>query len=331
MKAIVQERFGPPDILRPADIDAPRIGPGDVLVRVHAAALNPYDWHMMRGDPLAARLTVGVGLTRPKCPVLGIDAAGVVEAVGADVRGLHPGDEVMGFCPGSCAEYARTTPDLLVPKPAGLTFEQAAAVPLAAVTALRGIRTVGRVRSGQRVLVNGAGGGVGTFAVQIAAALGAEVTGVCSTRNVELVRSLGAARVVDYTLEDFTGPDGRGRYDLVLDNVGNLPLGRLRRVLTPTGTLVANGGGSPGKVFGAMGALLRVLVVNAFVRQQLRVILPAAPAGPTHEDLVAVTALIEAGELVPVIDRTYTLADAAEGVRHVERGHARGKAVVVVQ
>jgi NADPH:quinone reductase-like Zn-dependent oxidoreductase len=180
------------------------------------------------------------------------------------------------------------------------------------------------------VLVNGAGGGVGTFAVQIAAALGAEVTGVCSTANVEMVRSLGAAEVIDYTREDFTGPDGRARYDLVLDNVGNRPLGRLRRVLTPTGTLVANGGGSPGKVFGAMGALLRVLVVNAFVRQQLRVILPAAPAGPTREDLVAVTALIEAGTLAPVVDRTYALADAGEGVRHVERGHARGKAVVTV-
>lgn len=331
MKAIVQERFGPPDILRLADIDPPPIGADDVLVRVHAAAVNPYDWHMMRGDPLAARLTGGVGLTRPKSPVRGIDAAGQVEAVGANVRGMRSGDEVLGFCPGSLAEYARTTPDLLVPKPAGLTFEEAAAVPMAAVTALRGIRTVGRVRAGQRVLINGAGGGVGTFAVQIAAALGAEVTGVCSGRSTELVRSLGAARVVDYAREDFTGPDGRGRYDLVLDNVGNQPLGRLRRVLTPAGTLVANGGGSPGKVFGAMGALLRVLVVNAFVRQQLRVILPAAPAGPTHADLEAVTALIEAGELAPVVDRTYAMADAAEGVRHVEQGHARGKAVVVVQ
>jgi NADPH:quinone reductase-like Zn-dependent oxidoreductase len=330
MKAIVQERFGPPDILRLADIDPPQIGPGDVLVRVRAAAVNPYDWHLMRGDPLAARLTGDVGLTRPKSLVPGIDAAGRVEAVGADVRGLRPGDEVMGFCPGSLAEYARTTPYLLVPKPADLTFEQAAAVPMAAVTALRGIRTIGRARAGQRVLVNGAGGGVGTFAVQIAAALGAEVTGVCSTANVELVRSLGAAGVIDYTREDFTGLDVRERYDLVLDNVGNRPLRRLRRVLTPTGTLVANGGGSPGKVFGAMGALLRVLVVNAFVRQQLRVILPAAPAGPTREDLVAVTALVEAGTLAPVVDRTYPLVDAAEGIRHVEQGHARGKVVVTV-
>jgi NADPH:quinone reductase-like Zn-dependent oxidoreductase len=180
------------------------------------------------------------------------------------------------------------------------------------------------------VLVNGAGGGVGTFAVQIATGLGAEVTGVCSTRNVELVRSLGAAQVIDYTRADFTDPERGGRYDLVLDNVGNEPLRRLRRVLTPAGTLVANGGGSPGHLFGAMGSLLAVLLVNAVVRQQLRVILPAAPAGPTHEDLVAVAALIEAGELTPVVDRTYPLADAPEGVRHVEQGHARGKVVVTV-
>ncbi|MFJ8104818.1 NAD(P)-dependent alcohol dehydrogenase [Streptomyces sp. NPDC096132] len=328
MKAIVQERFGPPDVLRQADIDRPEIGAGQVLVRVRAAALNPYDWHMLRGDPYVARLMGGVGLTRPKSRVAGIDAAGEVEAVGADVRGLRPGDEVLGFCPGSFAEYASTTAELLVPKPAGLTFEQAAAVPVGAVTALRGIRTVGRVQSGQRVLVNGAGGGVGTFAVQIAAALGAEVTGVCSARNADLVRSLGAAHVVDYTREDFTG---RGtHYDVILDNVGNHPLSRLRRALTPTGTLVANGGGSPGHVFGVIGSMLRMGAVNAFVRQRLSPILPSPPAGPTHEDLLAVTALIEAGRLTPVVDRTYPLADTAEGVRHVERGHARGKAVVVV-
>jgi NADPH:quinone reductase-like Zn-dependent oxidoreductase len=328
MKAIVQERFGPPDILQLVDADRPGVGADQVLVRVHAAALNPYDWHMMRGDPYVARLLGGVGLTRPKSRVAGIDAAGQVEAVGADVHGLQPGDEVLGFCPGSFAEYARTTADLLVPKPSTLTFEQAAAVPMGAVTALRGIRTAGRAQAGQRVLVNGAAGGVGTFAVQIAAALDAEVTGVCSTHNVELVRSLGAAHVVDYTREDFT--DGRMHYDVILDNVGNRPLSRLRQALTPTGTLVANGGGSPGHVFGAIGSMLRLIAVNVFVRQQLRMILPAAPAGPTHEDLLAVTALIEAGKLTPVVDRTYPLTDAAEGVRHVEQGHTRGKAVVTV-
>ena len=328
MKAIVQERFGPPDTLRLVDTDRPEAGADQVLVRVHAAALNPYDWHMLRGDPYVARLMGGVGLLRPKSRVAGIDAAGQVEAVGPGVSALRPGDEVLGFCPGSFAEYARTAADLLVPKPARLTFEEAAAVPMAAVTALRGIRTVGRVQAGQRVLVNGAAGGVGTFGVQIAAALDAEVTGVCSTRNVDLVRSLGATHVVDHTREDFT--DGRVRYDVILDNVGNHPLSRVRQALTPTGILVANGGGSPGHLFGAVGSLLQVAAVNAFVGQRLRAILPAAPAGPTHEDLLAVTALIEAGKLTPVVDRAHPLADTAEGLRHVERGHARGKAVITV-
>jgi NADPH:quinone reductase-like Zn-dependent oxidoreductase len=328
MKAIVQERFGPPDVLRLTDTDRPGIGADQVLVRVRAAALNPYDWHMMRGDPYVARLMGSMGLTRPRSRVAGIDAAGLVEAVGAEVRGLRPGDEVLGFCPGSFAEYARTTAELLVPKPPCLTFEQAAAVPMAAVTALRGVRTVGRVRAGQRVLVNGAAGGVGTFAVQIAAALDAEVTGVCGARNADLVRSLGAAHVVDYAREDFT--DGPVRYDVILDNVGNRPLVRLCRALTPTGILVANGGGSPGRVFGAVGAMLRLVAVNAFVRRRLRPIYPAAPAGPTREDLLAVTALVEAGTVTPVVDRTYPLADTAAGVRHVEQGHARGKAVVTV-
>lgn len=328
MKAIVQERFGSPDILRLTDTDRPEIGADEVLVRVHAAALNPYDWHVMRGDPYVARLLGGIGLTRPKSRVAGIDAAGQVEAVGADVRGLQPGDEVLGICPGSFAEYARTTAELLVPKPASLTFEQAAAVPVGAVTALRGIRTVGRVQAGQRVLINGAAGGVGTFAVQIAAALDAEVTGVCSARNADLVRSLGAAHVVDYTQEDFT--DGRVRHDVILDNVGNRPLRRLRQALTPTGTLVANAGGSPGRVFGAVGSTLQLIAVNAFVRRRLRPIFPPVPAGPIHEDLLAVTALIEAGKVSPVVSRTYPLADTAEGVRHIEQGHARGKAVITV-
>ena len=194
----MQERFGPPDVLRLVDTEPPEVGADDVLVRVHAAALNPYDWHIMRGDPLIARLMGEVGLTRPKARVAGVDAAGRVEAVGANVRGLAPGEEVLGFCQGAFAQYARAGADKLVPKPGRLSFEQAAAVPMAGTTALRGIRDVGAVQGGHRVLVNGAAGGVGTYAVD-AAALGAEVTGVCSTRNVELVRSLGAARVVDYT------------------------------------------------------------------------------------------------------------------------------------
>ena len=303
--------------------DLPEVGADDVLVRVHAAALNPADWHILRGDPLVARL-MGVGLTKPNAPVAGIDAAGVVAAAGANVRGLANGDEVLGFCRGAFAEYACAAADLVVLKPAGLTFEQAAAVPIAATTALRGIRDVGQVRAGQRVLINGAGGGVGTYAVQIAAALGTEVTGVCSTRNIKLVRSIGAAHVVDYTRQDFT--DGRTRYDVILDNVSSLPLSRLRGALTPKGTLVLNGGGSPGHVFGPVAGILRAVVANAFVSQRLRPL----PARQNQAELLAVTGLIEDGKLLPAVDRTYPLAEAAEGLRTVEQGHARGKIVVTV-
>jgi NADPH:quinone reductase-like Zn-dependent oxidoreductase len=323
MKAVVQDRFGPPDVLRLSDTDLPEVGADDVLVRVHAAALNPADWHIVRGDPLVARL-MGVGLTKPKARVAGVDAAGVVEAVGENVRGLRIGAEVLGFCRGAFAQYACAAADMVVPKPASLTFEQAAAVPIAATTALRGIRDVGKVKAGQRVLVNGAGGGVGTYAVQIAAALGAEVTGVCSTHNVELVRSIGATHVVDYTTEDFT--DGRTRYDVIFDNVSSLPLTRLRRVLAPQGILVLNGGGSPGHVFGPVAGILRAAAVNTFVSQRLRPL----PSRQNRQELLAVTGLIEDGKLTPVVGRTYPLADTAEGLRHVERGHSRGKAVVSV-
>ncbi len=324
MRAIVQERFGPPDVLRLVDTEVPEVGAGEVLVRVHAAAVNPYDWHVMRGDPLVARLMGGVGLRRPKARVAGVDAAGRVAAVGANVRGLRPGEEVFGFCLGAFAEYARAEADKVVPKPAGLSFEQAAAVPMAGATALRAIRDVGAVRAGHQVLVNGAAGGVGTYAVQIAAALGAQVTGVCSTRNVELVRSLGAAHVLDYTREDFT--DRPARYAVILDNVCNRPLRRLRRAVTPTGTLVLNGGGSPGRLVGAVGAILRAVVVNALVRERLRLV----PHEQQRENLLTLTGLIQAGKLTPVLDRTYPLADTADGLRHLEQGHARGKVVITV-
>jgi NADPH:quinone reductase-like Zn-dependent oxidoreductase len=323
MKAMIQDRFGPPDVLRLAEIDVPEIGPGEVLVRVHAAAVNPYDWHMLRGDPLIARL-MGMGLRRPKSPVAGIDAAGLVEAVGAGVRGLRPGDAVLGFCPGAFGEYARAGADKVVHMPAGLTFEQAAAVPMAAVTALQGIRETGGVRAGHKVLVNGAGGGVGSYAVQIAAALDAEVTGVCSAGNAELVRSLGAAHTVDYAKEDFTC--GRARYDVILDNVGSQPLRRLRRALAPRGTLVFNAGGPPGRVIGVVGAMLRTTAVNPFVRQRLRPLL----ARQDRANLLAVTGLIEEGKLTPVVGRTYPLAGTAEALRQVERGHARGKIVITM-
>ena len=247
-----------------------------------------------------------------------------MEAVGANVTGLQPGDEVFGFFRGAFAEYACAPEEKVVPKPASLTFEQAAALPIPATTALRGIRDVGEVTAGQRVLVNGAGGGVGTFAVQIAAALGAEVTGVCSTGNVELVASLGAAHVVDHTQADFTA--GPIRYDVILDNVSSLPLKRLRGVLTPNGILVLNGGGSPGHVFGPIAVLLKAVVVNMFVKQRLRPL----PSKENREELLDVIALVEDGKLTPIIDRTYALAETAEGVRHVEQGHARGKAIVTV-
>ena len=323
MKALVQDRFGPPDVLRLAETGMPEVGAGDVLIRVHAAALNPADWHILRGDPLIARL-MGVGLTRPKARVAGVDAAGVVEAVGANVRQLRNGDEVLGFCRGAFAEYACAAEDLVVPKPGGISFEQAAAVPIAATTALRGIRDVGEVKAGQRVLVNGAGGGVGTYAVQIAAALGAEVTGVCSTRNVELVHSIGAAHVIDYTREDFAG--GRAKYDVILDNVSSLPLTRLRGALTPKGTLVLNGGGTPGHVFGPVAGIVRAVVANAFVSQRLRPL----PTRQNQQELIDVTGLIEDGKLTPVVGRTYSLADTAEGLRQVEQGHTRGKIVITV-
>jgi NADPH:quinone reductase-like Zn-dependent oxidoreductase len=248
-----------------------------------------------------------------------------VEAVGANVRGLRPGDEVLGRFEGAFAEHARADANLVVAKPARLTFEQAAAVTMAGQTALRAIRDAGQVRAGQRVLVNGAAGGVGSFAVQIAVALGAEVTGVCSTGSVDLVRSIGAAHVVDYTKDDFT--DGRVRFDVIQDNVGNQPLTRLRRALTPTGTLVINAGGPPsGQVFGPIGGILRVLAVNAVVRQRLRPL----PDKWTREHLLAVVDLVEAGQLTPVVGRTYPLSDTAAAMRYLEQGHARGKVVVTV-
>ena len=291
---------------------------------MHAASVNPYDWHMVRGDPRIARLLGGVGLTRPKTRIAGVDVAGRVQDVGADVHGLRLGDEVFGFARGAFAEFAAADAALVVPKPDDLSFEQAAVMPMAAVTALHAIRDRGHVQPGQRVLVNGAAGGVGTLAVQIAAALGAEVTGVCSTRNTDMVRSLGATHVVDYTSEDFT--DGTIRYDVILDNVGNRSIRDLRRAATPTGIVILNGGGSPGHVIGAVGSILRAAVVNLFVRQQITMV----PTIWNRADLLAVTGLVDNGTLHPVIDRTYPLADVAAGLQHVEAGHARGKVVITV-
>ncbi len=323
MKAIVQERFGPPDTLKLVETATPEIGPGEVLLTVQAAAVNPYDWHMLRGDPRIARL-MGVGLTKPKARIAGVDVAGRVEAVGASVSDLEPGDEVFGRCRGAFAEKAAADATLVVPKPASLTFEQAAAIPMAAITALHAIRDSGRVRAGQRVLVNGAGGGVGSFAVQIAAALGAEVTGVCSARNADMVTSIGAKQVIDYARDDFA--DGSVRYDLILDNVGNRSLADLRRAVTPSGTLLLNGGGSPGAVIGAVGSLLSAAAMNLFVRQKIAFV----PTKETRQDLIDVTAMVQAGTVRPVIDRTYPLAETAAAIGYVEGGHASGKVVVTV-
>ncbi len=324
MKTIVQERFGPPDSLRLDDTDRPEIGSGDVLLEVHAAGVNPYDWHVLRGDPRIARLMGAVGLTKPKARIAGVDVAGRVEAVGTEVHDLRPGDEVFGFARGSFAEFAAADAALLVRKPTALSFEEAAALPMAAVTALHAIRGSGRVQPGQRVLVNGAAGGVGSCAVQIAAALGADVTAVCSARNVELVRSLGAAHVVDYASADFA--DGSVAYDVILDNVGNRSISDLRHATTGTGIILLNGGGSPGRVIGAVGGILRAAVVNIFVRQRITFVATTWSRG----DMVDIADLVEAGTLRPVIDRTYPLVDTAAGLRYVEAGHARGKVVITV-
>ena len=319
MKAVIQRRYGGPETLELEDVEQPSIGPDEVLVRVHAASVHVGDWILMTGSPFVMRLATG--LRRPKNQVPGTDVAGIVEAVGTDVKRLRPGDEVFGWGAGAFAEYAVASEAQFVLKPAGLTFEQAAAVGVSASTALQLLRDDGKVQPGQRVLVNGASGGVGTFAVQIAKAFGAEVTGVSSTRNVDLVRSIGADHVIDYTREDFT--KGTARYDLILDNVGNHSMAQTRRALTPTGTLISNGGGHRG---GKLGRTIRTMLASMVVRQQAR---PTVKT-QNHDDLVALKELVEAGRITPVIDRTYPLGQAAAAIAHVAGGHARGTAVITV-
>ncbi|MEJ2859139.1 MULTISPECIES: NAD(P)-dependent alcohol dehydrogenase [unclassified Saccharothrix] len=331
MKAIVQDRYGSSDLLRLEDVEQPVPAEGEVLVRVHAASVNAADWHIMRGDPRLARLVMpaAFGWSGPKRRVRGRDFAGRVVAVGGRVTRVRPGDEVfgdLGFADGAFAEYVCAPEEVVARKPAGLTFEQAAAIPLAGNTALLGVRDVGRVGPGQRVLVNGASGGVGTFAVQIAKHLGAEVTGVCSTRNVELLRSIGVDHVVDYTKEDFAL--GGRRYDLVFDLVGNRSLGDLRRVLTPSGTLVLSGGGvsDGGSLVGPMGLTIKALLVSWFVRQRMVML----NTETSRENLETLAGWAESGAVVPVVDRTYSLPEAAEAVRYLELEHARAKVVITV-
>jgi NADPH:quinone reductase-like Zn-dependent oxidoreductase len=320
MRAIVHDAYGPPELLELREIDRPILDEGGVLVRVHAAALHVGDSFALRGTPLPMRMMTG--LLRPKYGVPGFDLAGQVEAVGSGVKRFKPGDEVFGVCNGSCAEYASTKEDLLAPKPANLRLEQAAALPTSALAALHGLRNAGKIRAGQKVLINGAAGGVGTFAVQIAKSFGAEVTGVCSTANVDLVRSLGADHVIDYTREDFTRG---GPFDLIFDNVENRSLSECRRALTPNGTLVLNSG-TGARGLEMLVRLLKPLVVSPFVRQNLRRFLST----PNHQDLLVLKDLVEAGKLRPVIDRTFPLSRTAEALRHIEDGHARGKVVVTV-
>lgn len=328
MKAIVQERYGPPDVLRLGEVDKPVAADNEVLVRVHAASLNARDWHVMRGDPYVARLTLPsvFGLRAPKDNIRGTDFAGRVEAVGAAVRRFRVGDEVFGEIDRAFAEYVRVPDSLVEPKPANLTFAQAATLPLAGNTALMGVRDAGRARPGQQVLINGASGGVGTFAVQIAKSFGAQVTGVCSTRNVDLVREIGADHVVDYTRGDFT-QNGR-QYDVVLDLVGNRSLTDFRRVLTPTGTLILSGGGTSngGSLVGPMGLIVKGQLMSRFIRHRVLVL----QATPSKENLAALRELAESGKVVPVIDRTYPLSELPEAIRYLEVEHARAKVVITL-
>lgn len=325
MKAWTWDRYGSPDVLRLRDVAEPEIAPGEVLVRVRAASVNPYDWRHLRADPQLVRASAG--LRRPRAgSILGADLAGVVERVGADVTSLRPGDEVFGEVPlGAFAEAVAASPGTLAAKPAGLSFAQAAAVSMAAQTALQGLRDHGGLAPGQRVLVNGASGGIGTFAVQLAKALGARVAGVCSTRNADLVRSLGADEVVDYTREDFTRLDGR--YDLLLDLVGDRSPRALRRALAPRGTLVLAGGvAARSGLLGPMRQRLAGALLAPFVGHRI----VGFGWKPNTADLVFLAGLLEERRIVPVIDSSYPFAELPQALRHVEGRHARGKVVITV-
>ena len=323
MKAIVQDTYGSTDVLELRDIDKPEIADDEVLVRVHAAGVDRGVWHVMTGLPYPIRLA-GYGLRAPKTPVPGADVAGVVEGVGNDVTRFQPGDEVFGIGKGSYAEYARAREDKLAPKPANLTFEQAAVIAISGLTALQGLRDHGKVRPGQKVLIIGASGGVGTYAVQLAKAFGAEVSGVCSTTKVDMVRSLGADHVIDYTHDDFA--EGEQRYNVILDIGGNSSLSRLRRALTPKGTLVIVGGETDGRWLGGTDRQLRALLLSLFVGQKLGTFVSRG----NHEDLIALKELIETGKVTPFIDRTYPLSEVPQAIRYLEQGHARGKVVITV-
>jgi NADPH:quinone reductase-like Zn-dependent oxidoreductase len=321
MKAIVYRCYGSPDVVKLEDVAKPTAGDDELLVRIHAAAVNPLDWHYMRGMPYIMRAGAGIGA--PEITRLGVDFAGTVEAVGGNVKQFRVGDEVFGGRTGAFAEYVRVRADrAVVLKPPNVSFEQAASVPIAAITALQALRDKGRLQAGQKVLINGASGGVGTFAVQIAKSFGAEVTGVCSTRNVEMVRSLGADQVIDYTRQDFT--QGTQRYDLIIDNVGNHSFGAYRRVMTSDGILVMVGGPNEGRWLGPLIGPIKASVIDPFVSQTFEFIL--AELNP--KDLTLLGELMQSGKVTPVIDRRYALSETPEAIRYLETGRARGKVVI---
>jgi NADPH:quinone reductase-like Zn-dependent oxidoreductase len=324
-KAIVQDEYGsaPEGVLRLAEIDRPTIGDDELLVKVRAASVDQGTWHLMTGLPKLMRI-MGFGFRRPKAPNPGRSLAGTVEAVGQDVKGFKPGDEIYGTGDGSFAEYARTQVGLLARKPANLSFEQAAAVPVSGVTALQGVRDRAQLQPGEKVLIIGASGGVGTFAVQIAKALGAEVTGVCSTAKMDLVRALGADHVVDYTRHDFA--DGEQRYDAILDIGGNSRLSHLRRALTPGGRLVIVGGETDGQWLGGFDRQLRAMMLSPLVSQKLGIL----GAKENSADLSVLRELLETGKVTPAVDRTYPLSEAAGAIRYFREGTARGKIVITV-
>ena len=321
MKAILFTQYGSPDVLQLREVEKPAPKENQVLVKVHAASANPLDWHRISAKPFLVRL--GEGFLKPKDPKLGADVAGVVEAIGSNVTEFKPGDEVFGVCSGSFAEYAVAGKSKLALKPANLTFEAAAAVPVAAFTALQGLRDKGQIQAGQKVLINGASGGVGTFAVQIAKSFGAKVTGVCSTQNLDLVRSIGADHVIDYTREDFTR-NGQ-HYDLIYDAVGNRSVFDYMRALSPQGKCVIAG-------FTGLPRLLEHMILGPRMpKAEGKQIIGQGMAATSQQNLLAIKELLEAGKVVPVIDRSYTLRDTAEAIRYLEQGHARGKVVITVE
>lgn len=324
MTAIVYRQYGSPGVLSLETIEKPSPAANELLIKVHDASLNPLDWHYMRGTPYLVRMLIGMG--RPKSPRIGVDFSGTVEAVGAQVNRFKPGDEIFGTANGALAQYVTSTEVGLALKPANMSFEQAASVPIAAITALQGLRDKGQIKPGQKLLINGASGGVGTFAVQIAKSYGAEVTGVCSTRNLDLVRSIGADHVIDYTKEDFTR--GSQRYDLILDIVGNHAFWDYRRVLNPHGIFVVVGGPTDNPWLGGLTGPIKAFAISAFASQSFTTLL--ADANKTT-DLISLVELMQAGKLTPVIDRRYPLNETPAAMRYLEQGHARGKVIVSVE